>query len=158
MKLASAVAGLAVLAVILSACGGGGSATAQTTARTSTSTATTKAGAATTTPTSTVKAGPVHGTLSAENHKPVVGQQWRYTVTATDAAGRPLSGTVDVQFVFGGQVVGRDSPPTHPVKDGRWSDTLVFPARSVGQPLAVQAVVHTSKGSITMDWPITVQR
>lgn len=76
----------------------------------------------------------------------------------TDAAGKPLSGTVDIEFVFGGMVVGRDTPPTHPIRDGSWHAKLKFPAAAVGQPLTFRTVVHTSKGSITLDWPITVKK
>jgi hypothetical protein len=96
----------------------------------------------------------VHGTFSAPNHAPVVNKVWPYTVRVTDASGRPLSGTVEIAFAFGGQVVGHDTPPTHPVHDGLWSGTLEFPAASIGEPLSVQAVVHTSAGMITLSWPI----
>jgi hypothetical protein len=54
--------------------------------------------------------------------------------------------------------VGHDTPPTHPVRNGRWHDTLKFPADSVGEPLVFQAVVHTSLGSVTLDLPITAKR
>jgi hypothetical protein len=47
-----------------------------------------------------------------------VGKPWRYVLKVTDASGRPLSGTVDVEFGFGGQVVGHDTPPVHPLKRG----------------------------------------
>jgi hypothetical protein len=105
-----------------------------------------------------VRTGPVHGTLRGANHDPVVKRNWTYSVTATDASGHPLSGTVDIQFVYGGQVVGRDTPPTHPLKNGRWHDNLEFPPASVGVPLTFQAVVHTSVGSITLNWPIEVKQ
>ena len=85
-----------------------------------------------------------------------MGHPWAYSVKVTDAAGHPLYGTVDIEFAFGGQVVGHDTPPTKTLVAGRWHDSLTFPAQAVGQPLAVQAVVHTSAGSITLDWPITV--
>jgi len=112
----------------------------------------------TTTPTSSVSTGPVHGRLTAENHAPVVNKDWHYSLTVTDAAGHPLSGTVDVEFVFSGAVVGRDTPPTHPVTNGRWHDTVRFPADAVGEPLTFRAVVHTHLGTITLDWPITVRQ
>ena len=73
-----------------------------------------------------------------------------------DATGHPLSGTVEIEFVYGGQVVGRDTPPSHPVRSGRWQDKLTFPAAAVGMPLSFRAVVHTAQGSITLDWPVTV--
>jgi hypothetical protein len=112
----------------------------------------------TTTPTSSVSTGPVHGKLTADNHAPIVNKAWHYSVTVTDASGHPLSGTVDIEFVFGGTVVGRDRPPTHPVTNGRWHDTLEFPADAVGEPLTFRAVVHTRLGSITLDWPIVVRQ
>jgi hypothetical protein len=100
----------------------------------------------------------VHGTLLGKGHAPRINEAWSYSVRVTDAGGHPLSGTVDIQFAFGGQVVGRDTPPTHPVANGRWHDTLKFPAAAVGMPLTFQAVVHTRLGSITLDWPVTVRQ
>ncbi len=75
----------------------------------------------------------------------------------TDAAGRGLSGSVEIQFVYGDQVVGRDTPPTHPVADGRWHDRVTFPAAAIGMPLTFRSVVHTSAGTITLDWPVKVR-
>ncbi len=158
-----------VLAVALStvlvtlgaaACGGGGSKSNSTKAPT--------APASTTPPAPTapgqgggkasVSTGPVHGTLRGANHAPRINKAWSYAISVTDASSHPLSGTVDIEFVFGGQVVGRDTPPTHPVRNGRWHDELKFPAAAVGMPLTFQAVVHTRRGSITLDWPVTVRR
>ncbi len=90
------------------------------------------------------------------NHAPKVGKPWKYSVVVTDASGHPLEGTVDIDFTFGGQVVGHDTPRTKTLKHGLWHDALTFPAQSLGQPLAVQATVHTSAGSIVLAWPITV--
>jgi len=160
------VPGAARLAVLLSAavlvlggaaCGGRSRTTA-TTAGTGPTTSTTTATQTTTRPTSSVTTGPVQGKLTADNHSPVVKKDWHYSLIVTNASGHPLSGTVDIEFVFGGVVVGHDSPPTHPVTNGRWHDALQFPADSVGEPLIFQAVVHTSRGSITLDWPITVRQ
>jgi hypothetical protein len=100
----------------------------------------------------------MHATLVGENHHPTVNKPWGYTVTVTDANGRALSGTVDIEFTFNGVVVGHDTPPTHPVKAGRWHDTLQFPADATGQPIDVQAVVHTTLGSLTLDWPVKVKK
>jgi hypothetical protein len=79
-------------------------------------------------------------------------------VTAADGKGQPLSGTVEVEFTLGGQIVGRDTPPTHPITNGRWHDNLKFPAQAVGIPLVFRVVVHTVVGSMTLDWPVKVQR
>ena len=149
-QLAMAVS-LIVLVLGGTACGGK-SKTTTTKTRTATTRTTT-----TTTPTSSVSTGPVHGGLTAENHAPVVNKDWHYSLTVTDAAGHPLSGTVDIEFVFSGAVVGRDTPPTHPVTNGRWHDTVRFPADAVGEPLTFRAVVHTHLGSITLDWSIMVR-
>jgi len=156
---ARGVALIALLSLGAAACGGGSSKSSTTTSK-STATASTSA-AATTAPTrgggtSSVSTGPVRGTLQAENHTPKVGQEWSYSVTATDAGGHPLPGTVNTQFVFGGQVVGRESPPTHRLTNGHLQDTLEFPAQAVGVPLTVQTVIHTNLGSITLDWPVKV--
>jgi hypothetical protein len=109
-------------------------------------------------PTSSVSTGPVHGRLTADNHAPVVNKAWVYSVVVTDPTGHPLSGTVDIEFVFNGVVVGHEHPPTHPVINGRWHDTLEFPADAVREPLTFRAVVHARLGSITLDWPIMVRQ
>jgi hypothetical protein len=105
-----------------------------------------------------VTTGPVRASLQGANHHPAVKRAWAYSVHVTDASGKPLDGTVKIQFAFGGQVVGTDKPPVHPVKHGVWHDTLNFPAESVGYPLTFQAVVHTKAGSVTLSWPITVHK
>ncbi len=153
------VLGMSLVALAVAACGGSGATSSSVPSR---STSTTSSAQATTTSvqaaeTSSVTTGPVHGTLRGENHAPKVKRAWSYSVAVTDAAGRPLSGNVAIQFVFNGQVVGRDTPPTHPITNGGWHDRVTFPAPAIGMPLSFRAVVHTSRGSITLDWPIKVQ-
>ena len=162
----------AAVATVLAATACGGSKTSSspaaattpvtTTQQTATTSVTTTQQAATTPASSggraSVTAGPVRGVLIGANHAPTVGKLWRYSVKVTDAAGHPLSGTVDIEFTYSGVVVGHDKPPTHPLTNGAWSDRLTFPAQSAGQPLSVQAVAHTSAGSITLDWPVTVKQ
>lgn len=108
--------------------------------------------------TASVTTGPVRGRLHAADHAPIVNKNWPYSVVVTDAAGHPLSGTVDIEFAFAGQVVGHAVPPTHTLTNGRWSEPLQFPPQSVGQPLTFQVVAHTHLGSITLDWPVIVKR
>jgi predicted extracellular nuclease len=175
-----ALLGSAVAVVALAACGSSssssstGSAAASSTQSSTATASTTSAstsGSSTSTPSSSsssgsgstgsggsasVTSGPVRGVLHGENHTPTVNKLWHYSVKVTDASGHPLSGTVDVEFAFDGQVVGHDTPPTHPIKAGHWDGTLTYPAQSIGQPISLQAVVHTSAGSITLDWPIKV--
>jgi hypothetical protein len=103
-----------------------------------------------------VTTGPVRATFRGANHAPKATKPWNYSIHVTNASGAPLSGTVEIEFTFGGRVVGKDTPPVHPVRGGVWHDYLQFPSAAVGQPLAVQAVVHTSAGSVTLRWPVTV--
>ncbi len=107
---------------------------------------------------SAVTTGPVRATLRGENHSPVVNRNWSYTVTASDASGHPLDGTVLSEFVFAGHVVGRETPPTHPLRNGRFTDILQFPARALGIPLTFQTVVRTRLGRVTLGWPVRVTR
>ena len=103
-------------------------------------------------------ARPIRATLVGENHHPTANKLWPYTVTATDANGRPLPGKVDVEFAFNGTVVGHASPPTDPLKNGRWHDRLTFPAQAIGEPLDLRIVVHTPIGSVTLSWPVKVKK
>ncbi len=144
-----AVLGAVVAAVALAACGGSASSSSATH---STATASSAPSGA---PSSQVTTGPVRGKLVGDNHTPKLKANWFYTVTVTDPNGNPLDGTVVTAFTFGGQVVGHETPPTHKLTGGRLRDRLNFPPEAVGQPLAVQTVVHTPKGSITLTWPVT---
>lgn len=107
---------------------------------------------------SSVTSGPVHATLKGQDHHPIVKKNWTYTVTVTDAHGHSLAGTVATEFAFQGSVVGHETPPTHPLKNGRLKDTLQFPAMAVGYPVELQVVVHTHLGSVTLDWPVKVRK
>jgi hypothetical protein len=69
-----------------------------------------------------------------------------------------MPGTAYTEFTFAGQVVGHETPPTHPLKGGRLVDTVEFPPASVGQPIALQVVVHTNLGSVTLSWPVKVKK
>lgn len=170
------VVGSVVVLVSLSACGssssssstasGAAPSTQSSTAAASPTTASTNTGTGTSSSSSSgggsggaaLSRGAVRGVLHASNHTPTVNKPWSYSVKVTDAAGHPLSGTVDIEFAFDGQVVGHDTPPTHPVTAGGWHGTLTFPPQSIGQPISLQAVVHTSAGSITLDWPVKVHK
>lgn len=105
---------------------------------------------------STTPSGQVHATVHGENHTPTVGVPWRYTVTVTQARGKPVDGTETTHYTFGGAVVGTEKPENVAFTGGVYHDTIEFPARSVGYPLSLQAVVHTSQGSASAAWPIVV--
>jgi hypothetical protein len=93
-------------------------------------------------------------TLHAANHTPTIGKLWHYSVEAADAGHHALIGTVDTQFLFGGKVVGKENPPTHPLTNGRLYNAVTFPAPSLGIPLTFEVVVHTPLGSVKLDWPV----
>lgn len=100
----------------------------------------------------------VHATLAGENHDPTVNQPWHYTVTVTGAQGNELSGTETTQYTYDGVVVGTEKPENVAFTGGVYHDTIEFPAAAVGYPLEVQAVIHVSLGSVTLDWPVEVRR
>lgn len=152
------LAGTAAIAVGLPACGSGSkpSSSRATSAAAGTSTPATTTAAASGSGTSSVISGPVRATLRGASHAPVVKKNWIYTVTATDAAGHPLSGTVLTEFVVGGQVVGHETPPMHTLRNGHLKDVIQYPAQSLGVPIILQTVVKTRLGSVTLDWPVKV--
>jgi FlaG/FlaF family flagellin (archaellin) len=155
-----------VIAVVLAgliAAGCGGSSSSKhktkTAAHHSTTTTNTSTGAsAATATTPTVSSGPVHATLKGENHTPIAGKPWTYTVRATSASGKPLSGTVETEFAFAGTVVGRESPPVHKLKNGVLHDKITFPSSAVGHPITLVTVVRTSAGSVALGWPVSARK
>jgi hypothetical protein len=155
--LIASVAGAALLGA--SACGGSKS----TTTKSSTSPAATTSAPVTANPATasspTVTTGPVRATLHGENHAPVAGKNWMYTVRVTDAAGKPLAGTVETVFAVAGLgVVGRETPSVHKLKNGVLADTLQFPPDAVGHPITLATVVHTSAGAVALGWPVNVSK
>lgn len=149
-----AIVAAGLLTLSLSGCGGSGH-PASTAAKTGGTTP--AAGSSHSVGGSSSKTGPVHATISASSHRPVATKKWTYTITATDAQGHPLSGTVLTEFAFQGTVVGKETPPVHKLKNGHLKDTIEFPKRAVGAPgIELQAVVRTSRGTVTLDWPVNV--
>jgi hypothetical protein len=96
-------------------------------------------------------------TLHAPTHSPVVNAAWVYSIDVRDANGRPLRAIAETQFLFAGQVVGRESPPTHRFA-GHLRDLIRWPRRSAGFPLTFRAVVHTSLGAQNLDYQVQVRR
>lgn len=143
---------IAILALVTTACGSGSKSTSSSKSRSSSASTQAANGNS-----ASVSSGPVHAALTGENHAPVAKQLWSYSVRVTDASGHPLNGSVAIQFTFEGNVVGHDTPPVHPVKNGLWHDMLTFPNQAIGEPLELQAVVHTAGGSVTLNWPVTVR-
>jgi hypothetical protein len=159
-RVALALVGALALGLAVAGCGGSSKSTSSsTTAATHSATAP----ATTTAPApasggASVTTGPVRASLSGPDHSPVAGKLWPYTVKVTDASGKPLRGTVDTEFAFGGTVVGHESPPTHTLQNGALHDKVTFPPQSAGQPLTLRVVVHTAQRTVTLDWPVTPKR
>jgi hypothetical protein len=156
--LAQAAVIAALLPLAVAGCGATSQPSSQPAKAPATTATTTAASRAAVTGGRLVSAGALRATLSGENHTPRVNRSWRYAVTVTNATGRPLSGTVAIEFLFGGQIVAHDKPPTHPIANGLWQSTLKLPVAALGYPLTVRAIAHTPAGSITVDWPITTKR
>jgi hypothetical protein len=101
--------------------------------------------------TSTYRAGPLTATFSASTHTPNCKQKWPVTVTAK-LHGKPAHATAFYQFLFAGQVVSKQYPFGATRKNrhdhvwafyGGFTDNTFGPfgSASVGQPLAIRAVV-----------------
>jgi hypothetical protein len=89
----------------------------------------------------------------------VAGKNWAYSVHVTDAGGKPLTGTVETDFVVAGLgVVGKETPAVHKLKNGTLSDTLQFPTDAVGHPITLVTVIHTSAGAVAVGWPVNVSK
>ena len=158
----------ALLCTALAACGSSSSSSTSSSGSGSSSASSSSAGSSTgsttatspaqttTTASSSVTTGPVRGTLRGSGHTPIAGRPWAYSVHVTDAGGKPLSGTVAIEFAYDGSVVGRDTPPTHPLTNGRWADKLTFPPTAIGYPLSLPGRGADGAGSITLDWPVQV--
>jgi hypothetical protein len=93
-----------------------------------------------------------------ENHHPKANKPWTYTITVGDGKGRPLPGTLDIEFTLNGTVVGRDTPPTQKLHNGSWHEVLTFPPAAIGAPIALTIIVHTPIGTKTVSWPVVVQK
>lgn len=113
-------------------------------------------------------AASVKVTLTTSSAKPVVGQPWRYTVTARSASGAPLHARVKLQLLLGTTVVGcwkggammqcsGQSAGDWQSFRGRRSGVLRFPAQSVGVTLTFQAIVKVAGQTRRLRAPITVQ-
>jgi hypothetical protein len=53
-------------------------------------------------------------------------------------------------------VMGKETPPVHPLKGGVLHDSLTYPAAAVGHPIVLVTVIHTSAGSVALGWSVTV--
>ena len=98
--------------------------------------------------------------LTAPGHSPKARKRWPVKIVVKTAGGKPLSGTVQYNFLFNGTVVGVRSCLDHgntPCKfRGTYRDVLHFPAKAIGQPLTLRFIVKTRFGTKNIDYPIKV--
>lgn len=100
---------------------------------------------------------PFAAKLSAPGgHHPKANKKWPITVTARTWSHRPLSGRISYEFLFGGRVVSRQS--NYAFRHGRFHDTIVWPARSVGIRLTFRVVVRTKVGTVRLPYAVVVRK
>ncbi len=100
--------------------------------------------------------GPLSATLAPSTHTPKVNAKWPIVVTAT-LSGKPAHATAVYDFLYDG--VGRRG--TGHVKNnkhfsftGHFSDSLVFPPSSDGEPLTLSVVISAAGHTVKLDWSI----
>lgn len=138
-----------VLVVTLAACGGSKS-TASSTTTTAPATTT-----AVTAPSFTIA-------IEAATHTPKANANWPVKIHVADAAGKPVSGTLRMQVLFAGAVVGQIDNGRVYEFHGTWQEKpgneIVWPPDSVGHPLTFQAVVTVGGKTRKANWAIRVRK
>lgn len=82
--------------------------------------------------------GPLSYAFSAPTHTPTVGGKWRLKIAA-ERSGAPLKGTVKIDILHNGAVVGHAASGR--LSGGRYAHDFDWPERSVGYPLTVKTTV-----------------
>jgi hypothetical protein len=115
---------------------------------------TTKAGAP-----CSANAGPLRAAIIPSTHTPKVNAPWPLKVTAT-AHGKPTRASATYRFLFDGLVVSTQYPRfnKHFTFTGQFSDSLVFPPDSAGQPLTLEVVVSSGADTVALGWSINVKQ
>jgi hypothetical protein len=100
--------------------------------------------------------GPLSATLLPSTHTPKVNVKWPITVTAT-LSGKPAHATAVYEFLFGGTVVSTQYVKSnkHFSFTGHFSDKLLFPAASAGEPLTLRVVIKAAGHTVNLNWSIT---
>ena len=107
----------------------------------------------------------LHVVLKGQDHHPVVGKTWSYSVTVTNAAGKPVASKIHLQMFLAGGAFPVGEVGVHVVKSGIWKETIVahgpnaFPLTAVGQPLVLRATVTAKGYAVTKAvWAIAVKK
>jgi hypothetical protein len=112
-------------------------------------------------PPATASTGAVRATLVAPTHTPKVNATWRYTVKVTDRGGHRLSGKLTVQIVdpigtvHAVQYDDTKQDITRMPFDGTFRDYVQFPPDGRGFRLTFRVIARTSKGMVSLTYPVT---
>jgi hypothetical protein len=101
--------------------------------------------------------GPLKATLAPSSHSPKINTKWPITVTAT-LNGKPAHASAIYQFLVDGAPVGPTEYPfnnKHYTFTGHFSDSLVFPAASVGEPITLSVVIKDAGHTVPLNWAIS---
>jgi hypothetical protein len=103
----------------------------------------------------------VNVVIVSPTHHPKVNKPWPVTIRVTDAAGKPIPGTLWMRILFAGNPVGKvdNGHVYHFV--GSWHERkgnqITWPPMSKGQPLEFQVIVHAKGKTVKRTWAIQVQ-
>jgi hypothetical protein len=98
-------------------------------------------------------------TISAPTHSPKVNVDWPVRITAS-SAGKPVSGTLTMLVLFGGQPVGKIDNGAVYHFHGSWQERpgnqITWPAAARGEPLTFEVVVKADGATVRKTWAISV--
>lgn len=90
------------------------------------------------------------------NHTPIINRKWPLRLTVTRGRTK-LSGSVRYEFMFAGSVVS--DQPGHRFSHGVYRDTMIFPPKSLGEPLTLRILVTVPRyGTEHVDWRVRSKR
>jgi hypothetical protein len=100
--------------------------------------------------------GTLEASMIPSTHHPKVNANWPLKVTAT-LAGKPAHATAVYEFLFAGSIVSTQYPRfnKHFSFTGHFTDDLVFPGASLGEPLTLRVVIGAGGHTVNLDWAIT---
>jgi hypothetical protein len=106
--------------------------------------------------TCSASSGPLVASMVPSTHNPKINAKWPLEVSAT-LHGKPARASAEYQFLLGFTVVSTQYPRSnkHFMFVGHFSDNLVFPPDSKGEPLTLQVVIVDAGHTAKLDWAIT---
>jgi hypothetical protein len=105
-------------------------------------------------------AGAIRVTISSPTHHPKVNVGWPVTITVTNAAGKPVAGTLTMDVFAGAAGTYPIDSGAHYHFVGRWhepaSNLITWPVTSEGYPLAFEVIVKAQGETVRKRWAIDV--